>query len=137
MRLAFFLAALLLAAGCDSAGPSGPPGPSGSSNSFDVVFRDTSGAEVSRATLVFDRPDAGAATEGTYGHVSGSRIASSEALRATGLADGTVRVALDVGVADGGTELVGPFSRGASGGTWSSGSFAGPVPRGTFRAEGQ
>ncbi len=129
MRLTLLAATLLLVAGCDAADSSG------ATRTFDVTFRDTSGADVSQATLTFERPAAGGVTMGTYHHVSGRRLATTDPLRATGQEDGRVRITLDLGVADGGVELVGSFSGSASDGTWSVGSFGGPVPGGTFTAK--
>ncbi len=136
MRLALLAVLLLLGSGCDTAAD-GPSDPSAATHVFDVTFLDTSDAEVSRATLTFAVPAPGVVAEGSYRHVSGRPVATSEVLRATAEAGGPVRVALDPGIADGGTELIGPFSQGTTQGAWSSGSFAGPVPRGTFRAERQ
>ncbi len=137
MHLTRLALGLLLIAGCGSVDSNGPSGPDGTTRVFDVTFLDTSGAEVSRAVLTFAPPAAGEAADGTYRHVSGRRLATSETLRATAPTDGPVRVALDPGISDGGVELLGPFSAGTSQGSWSTGSFVGPVPGGTFRADRQ
>lgn len=126
MRLVLLLTTLVVASGCDT---------TRSSDSYSVAFLDTAGAEVSRATLAFERPVPEVGFAGTYRHVSGRRLATSEELQVLGLTDGTLQISLDSQVADGGVELVGPFSGGTSEGTWTVGSFAGPVPGGTFRAE--
>lgn len=129
LRSLAFAALLAALAGCD-------PG-SASSGAYEVTFRDTQGAAVSTARLAFEPPDAGKTTTGTYRHVSGLTLASSPDLEATGLADGTVAVSLDLEVADGGVGLVGPFRGDESNGVWTVGSIAGPRPGGSFRATRQ
>lgn len=126
MRCLLLLALLApLASGCDSVA---------SSDRYDVTFADLSGAEVGRAEVAFDRPAAGEETAGTYRPLSGQTVATSETLRATGLADGSVTVDLDQDIADGGASLSGPFSAGVSVGAWVQGTIAGPRPAGTFQA---
>lgn len=125
MRLSLLLAALLLAS-CDTLGSPG---------SYDVRFRDLDGTEVSLATLDFDRPGVGEETDGTYRYVSGLRLSERTDLRAVGQPDGTVSIDMDLNVDDGGVGLVGPFSDGASEGTWGVGTIAGYREAGTFRAE--
>ena len=70
MRLAF-LFALLLVAGCDAAG-------SNTAGSYAVMFENASVSEFTQATLAFDRPAEGETTVGTYRHIGGRRLATTE-----------------------------------------------------------